>query len=118
MPNTRMIASTVKDKKLAIIYRSTKAEPISIIPAKEKMALEESRPDGLCVGKPVRKELSGSYRHQMVCCIDTCTYILKSLTTMYTKPAMLKLYKPGHVYILIGERYSAWLLILYNYIVP
>ena len=51
--DVRMIASTVKEKKLAIIYGSTEAEPISIIPAKEKMALEESRPDGLCVGKPV-----------------------------------------------------------------
>ena len=48
----RLIASTVLDKKLAIIYGATEAEPISVIAATEKMALEESKPDGLCVGRP------------------------------------------------------------------
>ena len=48
----RSIAGTIKDKKLGIIYGSTEAEPISLITAKEKMVLEESKSEGLCVGKP------------------------------------------------------------------
>lgn len=49
----RTLCSVTPDKKVAVIYGSTEAEPISMIFAAEKMKLELSNPDGLCVGKPV-----------------------------------------------------------------
>ena len=116
-----MIASTVKDKKLAIIYRSTKAEPISIISAKEKMVLDESRPDGLCVGKPVMEETvkiisaSDGVLYKIHHCVHSMHIKIPCYNVHKTSNAEAK---PGHVYILIGERHSAWLLILYNYIMP
>lgn len=38
---------------MLIAYGSTEVEPVSFITAKEKMTLEESKPDGLCVGRPL-----------------------------------------------------------------
>ena len=49
----RTIMSTTKDKKAALIYGSTEAEPISLIFAEEKLAVEKDDSIGICVGKPV-----------------------------------------------------------------
>lgn len=51
----RTVSSATPDKKTVVIYGSTEAEPISMIFASEKMELEASKPDGLCVGHPVFK---------------------------------------------------------------
>ena len=48
----RTILSVTPDKKCCIVYGSTEAEPISAILAEEKVKLESSKPDGLCVGRP------------------------------------------------------------------
>ncbi len=52
----RTISSVTPDRRSVVIYGSTEAEPISMIFAEEKMKLEASHPDGLCVGKPVFKD--------------------------------------------------------------
>lgn len=49
----RKIVSVTPEKRTLVMYGSTEAEPISVIFAEEKMKLELSGPDGLCVGKPV-----------------------------------------------------------------
>ena len=51
----RTVSSATPNRKTVVIYGSTEAEPISMIFAAEKMELEASRPDGLCVGQPVFK---------------------------------------------------------------
>lgn len=51
----RTIMSVTPEKRCAVLYGSTEAEPISVIYATEKLELEASQPDGLCVGKPVFK---------------------------------------------------------------
>ena len=51
----RTVSSATPNRKTVVIYGSTEAEPISMIFAAEKMELEVSRPDGLCVGQPVFK---------------------------------------------------------------
>ena len=51
----RTIAGVTPEKRTAVVYGSTEAEPISMILAAEKMELEASQPDGLCVGEPVFK---------------------------------------------------------------
>lgn len=45
----RTVSSATPNRKTVVIYGSTEAEPISMIFAAEKMELEASRPDGLCV---------------------------------------------------------------------
>ena len=78
----RSIASTVKDKKVVVIYGATEAEPISIITAKEKMELEESKPDGLCVGKPAIEgsvkiiRVSDGTLYTYTCTVYTYTFTL------------------------------------------
>lgn len=51
----RTISGSTPDRKAAVLYGSTEAEPISMIFADEKLKLEMAGPDGLCVGKPVFK---------------------------------------------------------------
>ena len=51
----RTILSVTPDKNTAVVYGSTEAEPISSIFAREKVELEASQPDGLCVGRPTFK---------------------------------------------------------------
>lgn len=51
----RTIVGVTPERKVMVLYGSTEAEPISMISAVEKMKLESSFPDGLCVGKPVFK---------------------------------------------------------------
>lgn len=58
----RTVSSVTPGKKAAVLYGSTEAEPISLIFAQEKMALEAAassqpggRNGGLCVGRPVFK---------------------------------------------------------------
>ena len=51
----RTILSVTPEKRCAVLYGSTEAEPISAIYATEKLELESSQPDGLCVGRPVLK---------------------------------------------------------------
>ena len=51
----RTISSVTPNKDMFVLYGANEAKPISIIVAKEKMKLEESKPDGLCVGKPLIK---------------------------------------------------------------
>ena len=51
----RTISSATPERKTVVIYGSTEVEPVSMIFAGEKMELEASQPDGLCVGKPVFK---------------------------------------------------------------
>ena len=51
----RTISSMTPDKKTGVLYGSTEVEPISAILAEEKVQLEASKPDGLCVGRPVFK---------------------------------------------------------------
>ncbi len=52
----RTISGVTPDRRSFVIYGSTEAEPISMIHAEEKMKLEASHPDGLCVGRPVFKD--------------------------------------------------------------
>ena len=66
----RTISSVTPDKKTAVVYGSTEAEPISAIYAQEKMKLEASQPDGLCVGRPVFK---GSVKVIKILKGTTCT---------------------------------------------
>lgn len=49
----RTITSTTKDKKTALLYGSTEAEPISLVFAEEKLQVETEDSIGICVGKPV-----------------------------------------------------------------
>ena len=51
----RTVLSVTPEKKCAVLYGSTEAEPISAIYATEKLEVESSQPDGLCVGRPVFK---------------------------------------------------------------
>ena len=51
----RTISSVTADRKTAVIYGSTEAEPICHIFAAEKLQLEEGQPEGHCVGRPVFK---------------------------------------------------------------
>ena len=47
------VCSVLPTNKTAVVYGSTEAEPISVIFANEKMELESSVQEGMCVGKPV-----------------------------------------------------------------
>ena len=47
------IAATTKERRAALVYGSTEAEPISLIFAEEKSQVEKDDSIGLCVGKPV-----------------------------------------------------------------
>ena len=51
----RTISGVTPNRRTVVLYGSTEAEPISMIFAEEKMKLESSHPDGLCVGRPVFK---------------------------------------------------------------
>ncbi|XP_064406005.1 olefin beta-lactone synthetase-like [Halichondria panicea] len=51
----RKIASVTPGRKAAVIYGSTEAEPVSVVFAQEKMALEGEDSVGHCVGQPVFK---------------------------------------------------------------
>ena len=52
------IASTTKERRAALVYGSTEAEPISWIFAEEKLWVEKDDSIGLCVGKPVLRTVS------------------------------------------------------------
>ena len=45
--------SVTPNKDTIVLYGSTEVEPISFIRATEKLQLEETKPDGMCVGEPV-----------------------------------------------------------------
>jgi acyl-CoA synthetase (AMP-forming)/AMP-acid ligase II len=49
----RAIANVTPNKNTIVLYGSTEVEPVSFIMANEKLSLEEDKPVGLCVGKPV-----------------------------------------------------------------
>ena len=51
----RIILSVTPERRCAVIYGSTEAEPISAILGTEKVEAESSQPDGLCVGRSVFK---------------------------------------------------------------
>lgn len=49
----RTLLSVTPNKNTIVLYGSTEVEPISFVMATEKLQLEETKPDGLCVGRPV-----------------------------------------------------------------
>lgn len=49
----RIIASATPNRMAGVVYGSTEAEPMTLLMADEKLELEASQPDGLCVGRAV-----------------------------------------------------------------
>ena len=88
----RSVATATPNKKTVVIYGSTEAEPISVIFAEEKMRLEKTCPDGLCVGMPVFKETVKVIRIQegCCCCIAISVLLLLLLTAYPLLQVLLK----------------------------
>ncbi len=84
----RKIASVTPGRKAAVIYGSTEAEPVSVVFAQEKMALEGEDSVGHCVGQPVFKgsvkiikilDGAGSTMNHVYCVTCICVAHLRML---------------------------------------